>query len=365
MRVLIFGAGASQPAGYPLARGLLDEVEREAGHTSSVQYRDAWREWEEFRESIPASLRLIAYNSNPEIVLSLADLFIAAVESEDDCRTSSAIRAFLAAGTANSQELESYFNSQEREALSNAFAARVRLLDALEYFFWFRHHEDGEQRAKRDYLRPLLESLDNGDAVITLNWDTVAERTLAEVRRWHPGDGYGFARELLVKCPNGQTTPLPPGVLGRSTVQVLKLHGSFGWRRTDSGMYLDSVMLLREFGFHLHGKPADLVDSATPEFYAPDPMLMSYPSFLKRLDHPIVDAIWRRASEILANADSVEVWGYSLPESDGAIRSLLQVLSTRARSGEVAVVVHDPSIRVLSRWKDLLGDNIELRREKL
>ena len=89
MRVLIFGAGASKSAGYPLANALLDRVGESASESSSIQFSDAWKAWESFREQrVPRSLRLIAYNSNPEVVLSLPDLYHLATESEDkQCTT--------------------------------------------------------------------------------------------------------------------------------------------------------------------------------------------------------------------------------------------------------------------------------------
>ena len=107
MRVLIFGAGASKRAGYPLANELLDRVGESASESSSIQFRDAWQAWESFRESVPASLRLIAYNSNPEVVLSLPDLYHLAVESEDDQQLSpksidlSSIRAHRCVSVSN------------------------------------------------------------------------------------------------------------------------------------------------------------------------------------------------------------------------------------------------------------------------
>ena len=124
-------------------------------------------------------------------------------------------------------------------------------------------------------------------------------------------------------------------------------------------------MLLREFGFYFAGAPIRLRDSAEPESYEPDPPLIAYPSFLKRLDHPTMDRIWRDASEALARAESLEVWGYSLSASDGAIRALLQTVSVRVRREELDVVVHDPSQGVLHQWKRLLGDGIQVRRESL
>lgn len=78
-----------------------------------------------------------------------------------------------------------------------------------------------------------------------------------------------------------------------------------------------------------------------------------------------MDAIWRQATEALANAQIVQIWGYSLPESGGSLRALLQGLSARVRRSAVEVTVHDPSPRVLGRWKALLGEGIEARQEAL
>lgn len=367
MRVLILGAGVSKPAGYPLASELLDDLADVARRTPFSQLRNAWQRWEGFRDDLPSQLRLAAYNSNPEVVLTLVDLFIAAIEVEDLRQTSSAVRTFRETGEADTAALDIYYNSPERKALRVASAARARLLDVLEWYFWFKHHEDGQRagQERRQYLHELIEPLSDGDVIITLNWDTLAERTLAEEGKWNPQAGYGFERMLMVERGVGRRVDLPPEYPAESPVQVLKLHGSFGWRRTDFGVYLDSNMLLRDFDFHFDGERIRLVDSAEPESFRDDPPLIAYPSFLKQLDHPIVDRVWRNASEALAHADSVEVWGYSLPASDGAIRALLQGVSTRVRRGELSVVVRDPSQSVLARWKALLSERIEARREQL
>jgi len=365
VRLVILGAGASKAAGYPLAAEVLDEVGRVASTSASVQLKEAWEAWVEFRDAIPEPLKLIATNSNPEVVLTLPDLYSLALENEDDHQRTEAIRGYMATGEADASELEDYFDSAEWKALAAAARPRARLLDALEWYFLFRHHEDQEQRSRREYLRPLMEGLEDGDVVITLNWDTVAERTLAEIESWDPIDGYGFKRTLAVSGPLGVRDPLPQGYRTTSPICVLKLHGSVGWRRDGDNVYLDSVMLLREFGFYFDGDPIELIDTLEPDFAGRDPPLIAYPSFLKQLDHPILDEVWRQAADALATADEVDVWGYSLPSSDGAIRALLQTLSVRLRRGSCSVVVHDPSETVLRRWKAFLGSGGEFRQETL
>ena len=74
---------------------------------------------------------------------------------------------------------------------------RLRLLESLIAYFDWKHYKDSNVSKTRDYLRAVLGSLQTGDAVITLNWDTVAERTLFELGQWSPCDGYGFDKELL------------------------------------------------------------------------------------------------------------------------------------------------------------------------
>ena len=271
MRVLVLGAGVSKPAGYPLAKELLDRVGESASNSPHVQLKNAWQEWESSLERVPELLSLIAHNSNPEVVLSLPDLCHLAAESEDDQRTTNAIRMFRKTGESSAKELEEYFDSENRETLSIASRSRKRLLSALEWYFWTKHREDRSERSRRDYLRCILEPLSDGDVIITLNWDTLAERTLAEEEKWNPTDGYGFERSLLLEGPDGQTSPLPPAFPSKSPIKILKLHGSFGWRRTDRGLYLDSKKLLREFGFCYAGDRIQLRDSAEPEHYAPDP----------------------------------------------------------------------------------------------
>lgn len=363
-RVVILGAGASRPAGYPLASELLGAVESLARKGTFSQLKQAWQKWEEFRSELPEQVRLVTYNSNPEVVLSLPDLMVAAAEAEDTARFSTAISAYDESGESHAEELEDYHASDERKALDTARGARGRFVRCLEWYFSSKHHADRERgREARNYLRRVLGVLAPGDVVVTLNWDTLAERTLAEDRRWNPRDGYGFERQLLVRARRGWSR-LSPEVAGDSEITVLKLHGSYGWRRLGADVYYDSALFLREFGFQLADSYVELRDEAEPTT-ATDPALLAYPSFLKRMDHPVLDGIWRDAAAALSQARRVDVWGYSLPPSDGAIRALLQPFSHNVRAGETTARIHDPSKVVLARWGAFLGENAELSKEKL
>ena len=85
-----------------------------------------------------------------------------------------------------------------------------------------------------------------------------------------------------------------------------------------------------------------------------EPMLL-YPSYLKRLNNETMQHLWHRASESLRIAERVEIYGYSLPESDLAVRTLFNVLRFRSEADERAIRVHAPSEASQERRRRFLG----------
>ena len=154
--------------------------------------------------------------------------------------------------------------------------------------------------------------------------------------------------------PNAE--PLSPDINTESKVTVLKLHGSVGWHESASGgVYFDHPRFLSRLDFWSDGKPLWLMDpEASIGRPAEDPVLL-YPSYLKQLKGPIMQQIWHGAAEALRGAERVEIYGYSLPESDLAVRTLFNVLRFRAESGDLRVLVHDPGAASQERWKAFLG----------
>lgn len=365
MRTLILGAGASKPAGYPLANELLSVVGKAAISSHSVALRNAWTAWETFRSGLPIELQLIAANSNPEIALTLPDLMALAIDSEDEFQISTAVRAALAGEIPDeeaAERQERYFASASRGAIDSAKVARRRLLDCLDEYFWLKHFDDLRKGLiSRAYLKELLSDLKPGDTIITFNWDTLVERTLGELRMWSPIDGYGFSKELQISADTIRgpvTVPIPDNELTPSDVHVLKLHGSFGWIRNDENVVFDDVRYLDGFPFKFKSQPlgSRLVDPEYDPIWHSDGPGFLYPSFLKGLEWPVLQTVWRQAAEVLSRADTVDIFGYSLPPSDVAARALLHVLGNRTTQGHVQVSITDPKEAVLLRWKQFLGE---------
>jgi len=342
MRVILLGAGASNAACYPLASQLMDAVKAEAEGPSrnNTAVSDDWKRWLSFKDRAHGAAKTLLSDPNPEVVLSFLDL----------CDESDKRPAGHAAEVADAKK------------------ARLSFLRCLEYYFQMKHGEDSGNRWRRDYLRPILADLRSGDAVITFNWDTTIERTLYEDggwARWNPLAGYGFRKELCQGLDNSGITlhePLPAELDVASEIQVLKLHGSVGWY--DAGrdrLYFDKLEFLDWFRLSERGGTLWLFDPLAPNNGSNYKPVWAYPSFLKRFHGKEMRQVWRLADEALRQAKTVEVWGYSLPESDTAARVLLNVLPGRLKRGDLAVRVHlygdAPEARkARNRWCTFLDD---------
>jgi hypothetical protein len=380
MKVLWLGAGASISAGYPSASSLLSTLDLFVKDGPDVMTRNAWRRFCEFRDSATGVERTLLYSPNPEVVLTLPDLLTAALDADNEdieSGTSQLWRESKERDLSNEEvadaarRSEMRYHAQERERLDEARAARRDFLTVLDNYLFVRHHSDGESRPLRDYLRRELSWLDDGDIVITTNWDTSIERTLLEDRRWTPADGYGFNVDLIegVRAEYmDERNPLPAWVPAASAVRVLKLHGSFGWRTSDyygprvacqGEVWLDYSQFLHEMPFQNGSEMAFARDTRTPAFYDPAAK-PSYiiPSFLKQLTGSTMQHIWHEAARALADAINLRVIGASLPESDVAVRTLLNAVRYRASAASMEVVVHNPSRDARERWRRFLGDSI-------
>lgn len=355
------------PAGYPSARALLDALRGFAHETLFLQASEAWQEYERGLALLPEEMRLVVNNRNPEIALTLLDLFAAAAEQEDEAVTGEAVRQWRDTGVADDTRIREHFESPSRELASGVRVALARLRTCLEWWFLHAHLRDAHTpRESRDYLRTELNKLAPGDVVLTLNWDSLAERTLAEDGRWQPGDGYGFTTVLQARDRLGGYHELPARCLAPSEVRVLKLHGSYGWRLRDEGKlpYLDSERFLNAFPLYCDGRSIHLRDVRAPESEV-DPVAMAYPSYMKGLPLKALLPVWVAATDALASARQVDVWGYSLPLDDAAVRALLLPLRRGLAAGSCSVDVHDPSAASRRRWTDLLGEGVRTHDQRL
>lgn len=189
-------------------------------------------------------------------------------------------------------------------------------------------------------------------SVITFNYDLAADIALLQA---------GLSPDYIIEA--AQPNP------GR--VDLLKLHGSLNWAtevesRIIRPLHLDSFLQNYRFDyfeeprgmqlpicsslveyFRCHGNPPVAVDS--------EPVIVP-PSWNKADYHQALSNVWARAAEHLAEAESIFVVGYSLPETDSFFRHLYALGSVgKTTLRRIEVFNPDTSGETDSRFRALLG----------
>lgn len=382
-RVLFLGAGSSVSAGYPLGRDLIRAVEEFfATIELDVGRKAYWERFLSFRDTAKDTAQLLLHSGNPEVVLSYLDLCVEGLLADDAAIHAverSAVHEFLTIKDASiatefardrGEELEALYNDLKRAPFNSAARARLGFVAGLDAYLGYMHAADnhGDAANRREYLYRELANLDDGDVVITTNYDTLAERALLETGRWSAADGYGFPVPLT-SVPAEAIVPRrdpPAWATAPSKVKVLKLHGSFGWRQIEglSDTRPDEVILGSELLHFMlprrRGRVTLLYDRR--EKQAPFPMTvpaMAYPSYLKQTTGSTRLDVWEAARAALGSAAEIRILGASLPPADTAVRTLFLATRSRLRHGEVSVQVDDRSEESFSRWQAHLGPGVQ------
>ncbi|MGH7618646.1 MAG: SIR2 family protein [Gemmatimonadaceae bacterium] len=382
-RVLFLGAGSSVGAGYPLGRDLIRAVEEFfATIEMDVGRKAYWERFLSFRDTAKDTAQLLLHSGNPEVVLSYLDLCVEGLLADDaEIRAAerSAVHDFLriqdggeATEFARDREvdIEALYNDLKRAPFKAAARARLGFVAGLDAYLGYMHAADDQAGAakRRDYLYRELGNLDEGDIVITTNYDTLAERALLETGRLSAIDGYGFTVPLT-SVPSDAIVPRrdPPTWATRpSKVKVLKLHGSFGWRQIEglSDTASDEVILgseLLQFMLPAKGGRTSLLYDRR-EKRAPFPMTvpaMAYPSYLKQTTGSTLLDVWEATRLALEHATEIRILGASLPPADTAVRTLFLATRSRLQRAEVSVQVDDRSEESFNRWRTHLGPRVQ------
>jgi hypothetical protein len=351
MKCYVLGAGVSKSVGYPLGSELFDAIDRFVQESGNCFDRfDYRKDWENLRHWLGANANPIvaqAYRSkNIEHMFTVLDF---ATALRDSALLSA---AFDGKSPEEGAALSAQFNDFDSK-IEDYQEYRSILLWALEHYFSWRHEEDHEgfERKGWDSLRAFGEKLGPGDIVITFNYDASLERVLLNQGKWSPKDGYGF--ELAFQESRYDETPAR---FESSPVVVLHLHGATGWYRrpmftpgyvpTRSGAVPRDVfgaaplstnisldpLFLRGLGIHQ-------VDACLPDLTAvsSDRHVVLHPSFLKDYEtdesgsHVFPD-LWRKAAQVLREAERTYVVGYSLPKADTAALTLFLTNCNRGRA---------------------------------
>lgn len=357
MKVLFLGAGASKDAGYPLTLELFKSLDTYFDQkTKIIPYYNFWKSMKTIQSRSRGRLGIILKSLNPEIVLSLPDIFRAALpESEGKAITSYMAAAEIGKEQIAQKSIEKFRRLQLIQDVTEINHLFTKIID---HYFSMKSCQDSERTLPK-YFNKMLQ---NKDCVITTNWDTLSERILMDENLWFPSDGYGFSVPLIENYKHlSAKKTTQPVKLPTSKVKVYKLHGSIGWHSSlENKFYLQYSSYLQ----YLQPNDYDLKDSNEPDFYMGSDHLLICPSYLKQLDNKLILQIWDQAQEALYQATEVTFVGYSLPLADIAIRALIRPL--RSNNSKIKVVIAPKDQFSKERWFAYFSDkkDVEFIEEK-
>lgn len=171
-------------------------------------------------------------------------------------------------------------------------------------------------------------------SVVSVNWDYLLDDMVFDCIGRAGLDEKIDIDYCCYSNPLGSSRHVPSllqKVKGLFNVKLMKLHGSANWLRcpncnrlyTGIGAGLDvwdNYMLPQPCRYCA---PDVKASSATDETPLLEPFVIS-PTYVKVFDNPHIQMIWHNAYVDLAEADRIVFVGYSLPEADYHVRTLLR-----------------------------------------
>lgn len=319
--VWVVGSGFSRSLGGPLLKDLLsrkalDEVIETFAHLPDLQ-------------SVYAMFERLRSSSTTSGYWEDAEQFLDFVDTARDDRVP------------RSKLLKAIFGQLSRPLEGGEVFHRKALIAIAAECSTFTARADLKSEAWAPYVK-WANRLEEGDSIVTFNYDTVVEKVAAYLRDNKPK---GMPRPLVdpVMLPNTPAT----GLSGVGFPRIYKLHGSVNWN--SDGKVHD----LFERG-KWDRSEAVLFDKHTPLIAGPGP------DKNVKCTGPF-KGIWEDAKLSLETADALVFLGYRFPPSDSEARSTLlnAIHDNDQRSLSVHIVLgpdlHQPAnVRLLALLRGVL-----------
>lgn len=255
------------------------------------------------------------------------------------------------------------------------------------------------------FHKNLALGLNDDDAIITFNWDTLIDKSLVNNLSWSTQNGYSFQPKLIFKDGWKKGEP------GESNVLLLKLHGSTNWLSSYiqfdfedkkiglnhsgpkdmvcvyestkqpfpcyDGRYMDGYEAF-SMGYYPPNLPSDLFTVKIPEGHtlirnivrsginpkgnSGEEGVVSMPVIVPPVKNKSYDfygdlfpTLWKRAEDALVKAETIYILGYSFPATDISSSNLFKQAFIRRISTPSIVIVNPYPDEILHKFKMEFG----------
>ncbi len=237
--------------------------------------------------------------------------------------------------------------SHRKSQWSSAALSSHIALSILEGFSSAKVDDDARER----FLANFGILLDCTAAWVTLNWDTLVETVCK-------ADGREFSYF-------GESPGLP----------LLKLHGSIDWFKKNSKTesYMQSREFVRLFGNYYRYElftnlnNRELIPDEIAQLMEISHPVLIPPTHFKSFSDRFIRKIWRAVWREMSRMDHLVIVGYSFPESDLAIRHLLDPMICRLlieKPPRVTIINPDPGGKVAARFAPYCVGSVQFIRAK-
>lgn len=344
-KVFFLGAGASVDAGYPLTSNLYKVLESEHKNSINVTDREAWQKFSTTIDAIKQNYAEFSDCDNIEYLMTILSL------SQRFHETKSIPSSITEAKERLDKIIESNKTASTYEVAKSCFAI------CIESTFAQMDYDMGEERFT--YLKNFFKNnLKSGDTIITTNYDLLSERCLQKENLWNVHNGYGFDINFRDKYAfrKEQNKKVAAYNLKKSKVKILKLHGSVGWLNGENKIVIDTSSMQH----HISKYWKD--ENYSPNKY--DDKHLILPDFIKYSGNETMTSIWAQAQQAIINANEVHIIGFSLPEYDANIRTLMLPLRHKLLKDKCKVKVYilNSDKDSQERWQNHLTNKIEIVR---
>lgn len=257
----------------------------------------------------------------------------------------------------NAEKLLSYFSEElpwePEELILKKKAAFIELSKFIGQIIIEKQNESKPQFP--DFLEPLFTTIVRRNAtLLTLNYDTILESAVDYGFNKTPPYGapnwwlyYQLPLTLDIDRNSTKTDPFP-SYLSFSQLKMLKLHGSVNWLYSGrSSFYGETIYLentdkgmFRQSGKHLTQDKVPLIIPPT----------FSKSSFF---NNETIKLLWRLAKEEVEKCSRLVFFGYSFPESDSVIKTLL----TQNLKKNVEIIIVDIDEKVKDRIQHIFKNH--------
>jgi len=186
-------------------------------------------------------------------------------------------------------------------------------------------------------------------SVISLNWDTLLEDSIylykKQFKRNIDIDYCCYTNPLTYDTPH--TTSITQKSRNIFNIKIMKLHGSANWLVcpncnrlfTGIGSKIDRITLyIKPLSCPKCKKLSNsFLNIGNPELI---PIIIT-PTFLKKVDNTHINMVWHNAYVELSEASKIVFIGYSLPNADYLIRTLLKRSIQKNTIIEVVLIPSD------------------------